>query len=401
MTMKTDQGSIKTRELLNAAKRGDAAAVRSLLKSGIHPDARGKGNTSTALEISAALGHLDVVRTLLKAGADVNIQDRRGHDALGFAVKGGFTEIVELLLAAGASVKTGLLNFDILAVAASMGHEGILKALLDAGASVRGDGGRQALFWAIQSKHEATALMLIKAEVKLDSVGMAKQMVLAARNGMAEVVRSMLERGVDPSIRDQFGKTAIEAARKNKHSKVIQVLTQHRVPKDSGRSLIKAATDGNVERLKRLLQTGADIETRDANGSTALLRAIEKSRHEAVRILLEAGASPDNGMPNADRMRRFKTDSESPVSLASSLGDLKSVELLLKHRANLNRESCEKTACHCLMYGGPQYLAVVDRLLDSGLNPNSRMIYPLVHFAKTAKGPPKIRERIMAKLQKV
>jgi len=247
------------------------------------------------------------------------------------------------------------------------------------------------------------AVMLIKAGVKLDSVDMAKQVVLAARNSMAKVIQSMLKSGVDPLIRDQFGETAIEAARENGHSKVIQVLKQHRVPKDSGRSLIKAATDGNLKQLKALIQAGAVLEARDANGATALMQAIEKSRHEAVRILLEAGANPDNGMPMANfekRTRSVKNDQESPLSLASSLGDLKSVELLLKHRANLNRESCEKTACYCLLMGGPRNLAVVDRFLDFGLNPNSRMLYPLIHFARDAQGSPKIRARIMAKLQK-
>jgi ankyrin repeat protein len=58
----------------------------------------------TALEQGARLGNPDVVRSLLKAGAIVNVQDRRGWTPLMVAAGGGHVEVVRLLLGRGANI---------------------------------------------------------------------------------------------------------------------------------------------------------------------------------------------------------------------------------------------------------------------------------------------------------
>jgi len=47
-------------------------------------------------------GHLEVVRTLLEVGGDVNAQDEDGHDALYYACKYKKWDVAELLLLKGA-----------------------------------------------------------------------------------------------------------------------------------------------------------------------------------------------------------------------------------------------------------------------------------------------------------
>ncbi|CAO2654101.1 Nn.00g108340.m01.CDS01 [Neocucurbitaria sp. VM-36] len=51
----------------------------------------------TALMIAAMKGHVDIVRLLLHAGADVEMRDRRGKTALVLAQEGGHAEVVQLL----------------------------------------------------------------------------------------------------------------------------------------------------------------------------------------------------------------------------------------------------------------------------------------------------------------
>jgi uncharacterized protein len=59
-------------------------------------------------------------------------------------------------------------------------------------------------------------------------------------------------------------------------------------------NLIEAAGDGDVWRLRALLEGGdVDIDARDERGRTALMAATYANRVEAVRVLLEAGAGVD------------------------------------------------------------------------------------------------------------
>ena len=56
----------------------------------------------TALMAASEMGYIDIVKLLIKEGADVNVQDDDGITALRRAYKFGHTEIIELLMAAGA-----------------------------------------------------------------------------------------------------------------------------------------------------------------------------------------------------------------------------------------------------------------------------------------------------------
>lgn len=56
--------------------------------------------------------------------------------------------------------------------------------------------------------------------------------------------------------------------------------------------IIGAARSGDRERLKALLDDGADVNTRDEQGWTPINYAAGKGDAEAVRLLLEHGADP-------------------------------------------------------------------------------------------------------------
>lgn len=54
--------------------------------------------------------------------------------------------------------------------------------------------------------------------------------------------------------------------------------------------LREAAFRGDVENLRRLLASGVNLETRDDEGQTALLNAVQGPNPEAVKVLMQAGA---------------------------------------------------------------------------------------------------------------
>ncbi len=61
--------------LLEATKRGDVAAVRSLLEEGADPNVA-QGDGLTALHLAAQEGNIEIAEVLLGAGAMVEAQTR-------------------------------------------------------------------------------------------------------------------------------------------------------------------------------------------------------------------------------------------------------------------------------------------------------------------------------------
>ena len=61
--------------LLDAARAGDTPTVRRLIAAGTDPNCRDILSGYTALHQAATAGHLDVVRLLVEAGAEIT--DRR------------------------------------------------------------------------------------------------------------------------------------------------------------------------------------------------------------------------------------------------------------------------------------------------------------------------------------
>lgn len=121
-------------------------------------------------------------------------------------------------------------------------------------------------------------------------------LMFAASNGQLDTVKLLIERGADPLIKDNFGTTAT----------------------------IIAATTGSTEVVKLLLKHGGDPTTKDSSGGSALDNAVFYGHTETVKALLSA---------------------------TKKLSDENSAELLMVS-AGLGR------------------MGIVEALLDYGINPN-------------------------------
>jgi ankyrin repeat protein len=97
----------------------------------------------TAWELAVKGGDVDVVRELLRRGADVDSRDRNGQTALMLAAHAGYREVVETLIDHGASLNvTAKFGLSALMLAVVAGHTEIARLLARAGSdlSLRGTG---------------------------------------------------------------------------------------------------------------------------------------------------------------------------------------------------------------------------------------------------------------------
>jgi outer membrane protein assembly factor BamB len=113
-------------DLLAAAKKGDAAAVKAVLARGADVNARGAYGV-TALGLAADRGHLDVVKVLIEHKADVNIKDSFYQATpLTWAGMRNHAGVVKALVEAGAKGADS-----VLLSAASAGEVAVVRAVLE------------------------------------------------------------------------------------------------------------------------------------------------------------------------------------------------------------------------------------------------------------------------------
>ncbi|XP_035682978.1 ankyrin repeat and SOCS box protein 8-like isoform X1 [Branchiostoma floridae] len=130
--------------LLVAAMNGSFRGVEAALKAGADIDFYNLFSNVTkhphvpacpALHITCLLGHVDIVRLLLRKGAWVAHRDAATSSALHRAVAKGSTEIVDLLVQHGATVDTQDVHKNTpLVVAVSYNHVDTVRRLIELGA---------------------------------------------------------------------------------------------------------------------------------------------------------------------------------------------------------------------------------------------------------------------------
>jgi ankyrin repeat protein len=186
-----------------AAFSGNAAKIDKLAGAKADLNAR-DAHGRTPLHVAAFAKQRDAIRALAKAGAGLDLLENDRYDAVTIAAVADDEETLRVLLSLGASAKQVTSRYDgtALIAAAHLGHDGVVRQLIAAGAPldhvnnlhwtaviesiVLGDGG---------PRHQATLKALIDAGANLqlkDRQGNTP-LQLARSRGHAEMVR-MLER---------------------------------------------------------------------------------------------------------------------------------------------------------------------------------------------------------------
>lgn len=253
--------------LVKAAFDDDLELVKQLAFSALDVNVRDKQTHLTALDHAVENGNVEIVHTLLLAGAWVNTKDEWGRTALMLLRENATDELVRELLSAGAKVNarnesggSALMN------AASFSNYAAVKELLENGAKVdlKDQDGKTALMCAADNSDPRIAKLLIDAGAAVnakDEDGKTALMI-AADEGDPETVKLLISFNADVNARDDNGACA----------------------------LMFAASTRDVESVEALLNAGADVTFKDNDGKTALARARENAKDEIAKLLESRGA---------------------------------------------------------------------------------------------------------------
>jgi ankyrin repeat protein len=179
---------------------GGALLATLLLWAGSPPEA--------PVADAAMRGDVETVRSLLRAGEDVNAAQGDGMTALHWAAESGTVELAEMLLYAGAHLEavTRLGDYTPLHVASRSGHTGVARLLVEAGANVgarTSTGGVLPLHFAARAGDPELVSLLLGAGAEVDAAEAARgqtPLMFAAAFGRVDVVRTLLQAGADPAV---------------------------------------------------------------------------------------------------------------------------------------------------------------------------------------------------------
>lgn len=167
-------------------------------------------------------------------------------------------------------------------------------------------------------------------------------LVIAARNGNAEVVDFLLELGADPSVRGvvEFDNDNIQgtpplwAASAAGHLNIVKLLVEkgkanvNQATNTQSTPLRGACYDGHLDIVRYLLDNGADPHIPNRHGHTCLMIAAYRNKTEVVKLLLTTGIDVN------DTTERGNT----ALHDAAESGNVEIVRILLENGASLVKD---------------------------------------------------------------
>lgn len=187
--------------------------------------------------------------------------------------------------------------------AATRGDVPALRRLLAAGAPVNAAGrdGRTPLLNAVQSGSTEAALLLIEAgaDINAQASNQDTPWLLAGALGRADVLRAMIPKGPNFTIRNRYGGNALIPACERAHVEAVKVLLTSKIDVNHINNLgwtclleIVVLGDGgprHVEVTKLVLDAGANPNIADKDGVTPLTHAKRKGQQAVARLIEAAG----------------------------------------------------------------------------------------------------------------
>jgi len=352
--------------LVDAVKRQDKQALRSLLRERVDVNAR-QGDGATALAWAADRNDLEAADLLIQAGADADAANEYGVTPLSLACGNGNGAMVERLLKAGANPNAARATGETpLMTCARVGAAEAVKLLLARGANANAkdaERGQTALMWAASQKHPEVVQALVDAKADVH-----------ARSAVLPLYKPTRPITYSPNVHfpeTKGGFTPLLFAAQAGDLESVRILLAagaraNDATPEAGSALVLATMNGHENVAHFLLDQGADPNIADGYGITALHWAVQEglkamygrpgevdpywehpNMPELVKTLLVRGANPNARIkkdfdPYIHRFARNRPidlpaawpTGATPFLLAAASGDPGMMRLLLEGKAD-------------------------------------------------------------------
>ena len=299
--------------LFRASAKKNPMGVLAMLKGGVDPNVKNeKGNTP--LIISASLGDIPSVQSLMAYRADVNAANNDGNTALIYAARYNHPKVISELL-----------------------KPQTMQAPLDV--NMQNNLGQTALYWGAAKGYEEVVRRLLAADA---------DPTIAAKDGL--VPYRIAEKNKRGQILQWFNKDPIEVKNsvieQDNAALIAQAKAEGReLPAMSGQKakpvteddIFTAAANGNEELAKKVLASNkAAVFKKNKAGETPLLVAVENGQIAMVDLLWDNAARLFEAAPNKGNVFHIAVENQDMdmlkhlVTLARQEGRL---AMMLEYKA--------------------------------------------------------------------
>ncbi|KAL8731710.1 MAG: hypothetical protein Q9181_004209 [Wetmoreana brouardii] len=321
------------------------------------------GLSAPSIVRAAQAGSVVEVEMLLNQGADVEaIHRQSGRNALAVASHCGNEGVVRLLLQYGATVDTRDASaFCPSHLAAMRGHYGVMELLLQEHARIDepGPNGETPLRIASDKGYLEVAELLLRAKAKVnarDKKRLSTPLHTAAMNGDEAMIDLLIRHGAHLEVKDGELMTPLHYACEAGKDRVVALLLKQKATLEAlGRRgmtpLAAAAAAGQIHVVEVLLKKKASIKHQGEGSMTSLHWAAYNGHYEVVDYLLDKRAPPNAATK----------DGRTPLHLAIMADHFPVAELLLRKGALVEAEcrAMKRPIHYACLGGSPEIVKLV------------------------------------------